>query len=200
LLATARTGSTIGFEGGSCFRSSPRLEKWSASEGAFSLADERQPKYINTPETAVYHKSQVLYGLYPARRAIRAAREVYVVEGYTDVIAMHQIGVENAVAACGTSLTPDHVRIIQRYADSVVFMNDSDVAGDASNQRSVDLALDQQTDALRGGVAGLRGPGELHRAARRRAVSRIRFQSAASVVLRTVSPDQSETGWSAGNR
>jgi DNA primase len=112
--------------------------------GRILVADDRQPKYINTPETDVYHKSQVLYGLYPARRAIRAAREVYVVEGYTDVIAMHQHGIENVVAACGTSLTPDHVRIIKRYADGVVFMNDSDIAGDASNQRSVDLALDQQ--------------------------------------------------------
>lgn len=112
--------------------------------GRILVDDDKQPKYINTPETTVYHKSQVLYGLYPARRAIRAAREVYVVEGYTDVIAMHQQGIENVVAACGTSLTPDHVRVIKRYADGVVFMNDSDLAGDASNQRSVDLALDHQ--------------------------------------------------------
>jgi DNA primase len=111
--------------------------------GRILEADEKQPKYINSPETAVYHKSQVLYGLYQARRAIRASREVYVVEGYTDVIAMQQNGIENVVAACGTSLTPDHIRILKRYADAVVFLNDSDVAGDASNRRSIDLALDQ---------------------------------------------------------
>jgi DNA primase len=112
--------------------------------GRILVPDERQPKYINTPETLVYHKSQVLYGLYQARRAIRAVKEVYVVEGYTDVIALQQHGIQNVVAACGTSLTPDHVAVLKRYADSVVFLNDSDLAGDASNQRSIDLALNQQ--------------------------------------------------------
>lgn len=111
--------------------------------GRILVPDDRQPKYINSPETTVYHKSQVLYGLYQARRAIRASREVYVVEGYTDVIALHQNGIENVVAACGTSLTPDHIRILKRYADAVIFLNDSDQAGDASNHRSIDLALDQ---------------------------------------------------------
>ncbi|MFW5955149.1 MAG: DNA primase [Rhodothermales bacterium] len=100
-----------------------------------------QPKYINTPETPVYHKSEVLYGLSQARRAIRDRTEVYVVEGYTDVIAMHQHGVTNVVASCGTSLTADHLRILKRYAESVIFLNDSDAAGDASNLRSIDLAL-----------------------------------------------------------
>lgn len=103
-----------------------------------------QPKYINTPETPVYHKSQVLYGLYQARRAVRESKEIYVVEGYTDVVALHQHGFENAVAACGTSLTPDHLRLIGRYADAVIILNDGDTAGDASNLRSLDLALKQK--------------------------------------------------------
>ena len=102
-----------------------------------------QAKYINTPETAVYHKSEVLYGLYQARRTIREKKEVYVVEGYTDVVALHQHGIHNVVATCGTSLTPDHVRILKRYCDAVIFLNDSDTAGDASSLRSIDLALKQ---------------------------------------------------------
>ncbi len=106
--------------------------------------DPDQPKYINTPETRVYHKSRVLYGLYQARRAVREKKDVYIVEGYTDVIALHQSGIENVVATCGTSLTPDHLRLVGRYADAVIFLNDSDTAGDASNLRSVDLALKQQ--------------------------------------------------------
>lgn len=112
--------------------------------GRILTSDSDQPKYINTPETAVYHKSEVLYGLYQARRAVREKKEVYIVEGYTDVVALHQHGIENAVAACGTSLTPDHLRLIGRYADAVIFLNDSDTAGDASNLRSVDLALKQR--------------------------------------------------------
>lgn len=112
--------------------------------GRILSGDTDQPKYINTPETAVYHKSEVLYGLYQARRAVRERKEVFVVEGYTDVIALHQAGIKNAVAACGTSLTPEHLRLIGRYADAAVFFSDSDTAGDASNLRSVDLALKQK--------------------------------------------------------
>ena len=111
--------------------------------GRILRGDPQQPKYINTPETSVYHKSQVLYGLYQARRTIREKKEVYVVEGYTDVVALHQNSVENVVATCGTSLTPDHLRLIRRYADAVIFLNDGDTAGDASNLRSIDLALRQ---------------------------------------------------------
>lgn len=105
--------------------------------------DSDQAKYINSPETPVYHKSEVLYGLYQARRTIRERKEVYVVEGYTDVVALHQHGIRNVVATCGTSLTPDHVRILKRYCDAIIFLNDSDTAGDASNMRSIDLALRQ---------------------------------------------------------
>lgn len=111
--------------------------------GRILSSESDQPKYINSPETPVYHKSEVLYGLYHARRAVREQKEVYVVEGYTDVVALQQGGIENVVAACGTSLTPEHVRLLKRYCDAIIFLNDSDSAGDASNLRSVDLALKQ---------------------------------------------------------
>ena len=103
--------------------------------------DSEQPKYINSPETPVYHKSRVLYGLYQGKNAIRRGEEVLLVEGYTDAIALHQAGIENAVAACGTSITPEHLRTLGRYAKRIVFLNDSDAAGDKSTVRGIEIAL-----------------------------------------------------------
>ncbi len=99
------------------------------------------PKYINSPETEVYSKSKVLYGLFQGKQAIRKAQEVLLVEGYTDVISLHQAGVLNAVAACGTSLTESHVRLISRYAKRIIFINDADAAGDHATVRGISLAL-----------------------------------------------------------
>jgi DNA primase len=91
--------------------------------------DDSEPKYLNTPETEVYHKSQVLYGLRNARHTIRREERVLVVEGYMDVLALHQGGVTNAVATCGTSLTAEHGRMLARYAPEVVLVFDGDRAG-----------------------------------------------------------------------
>ena len=91
--------------------------------------DDSEPKYLNTPETEVYHKSQVLYGLRSARQTIRQEERVLVVEGYMDVLALHQGGVKNAVATCGTSLTAEHGRLLARYAPEVVLVFDGDRAG-----------------------------------------------------------------------
>ena len=77
--------------------------------------DKKQPKYINSPETDVYHKSNIVYGIHQARQAIRNADRCYLVEGYTDVISMHQSGVENVVASSGTSLTKEQIQLIGRY-------------------------------------------------------------------------------------
>lgn len=100
-----------------------------------------QPKYINSPETAVYHKSQVLYGIYHARHAMRGAEEAVLVEGYTDVIALHQAGVEPVVAASGTALTEEQVALLGRYAKRLVLLFDADAAGLAAARRSIDLVL-----------------------------------------------------------
>lgn len=96
--------------------------------GGRALGD-TEPKYLNSPETRVYHKSRVLYGLREARHAIRRERHVLVVEGYMDVIALNQAGVENAVATCGTSLTAEHASMLARYAPEVVILFDGDAAG-----------------------------------------------------------------------
>jgi len=96
--------------------------------GGRAVADV-EPKYLNTPETVVYRKSRVLYGLREARSAIRQEGRVLVVEGYMDVLALHQAGVSNAVATCGTSLTEEHGRILARHAPEIVFVFDGDSAG-----------------------------------------------------------------------
>ena len=106
------------------------------------VADPKQPKYINSPETSVYHKGSVLYGLYQARRAVRQEGEVVLVEGYTDVMALHQAGVENVVASSGTALTLEQVRLLGRYAQRVVLLYDADAAGEAASLRGVERILE----------------------------------------------------------
>ncbi|MFT5143747.1 MAG: DNA primase [Rhodothermales bacterium] len=102
---------------------------------------EGQPKYINSPETDVYHKSRVLYGLYRAKNAIRSREEVVLVEGYTDVVALHQAGVEHVVASSGTALTTDQIKLIGRYARRVIMLYDGDEAGAKATVRGIDLLL-----------------------------------------------------------
>lgn len=110
--------------------------------GRILVDDPGQPKYVNSPETAVYHKGRVLYGLYQAKQAIRAKEEAILVEGYTDVIALHQAGVHHVVASSGTALTSDQVRLIARYAKRVLLLYDADDAGARATARGIDLCLE----------------------------------------------------------
>jgi DNA primase len=102
---------------------------------------EGEPKYLNSPETPLFEKGRELYGLYQARRAIRDANRVVVVEGYMDVVALAQHGVENAVATLGTATTPTHVTKLLRLADNVVFSFDGDSAGRKAAWRALEVAL-----------------------------------------------------------
>lgn len=102
---------------------------------------EKQAKYINTPETKVYHKGRILYGLNMGKNDIRKAGEAFLVEGNTDVISLYQAGVTNVVATSGTALTPSQVSLLGRYADSVTLLFDADSAGVTAMERSVDLLL-----------------------------------------------------------
>jgi DNA primase len=103
--------------------------------------EEKSPKYINSPETDVYHKSEVLYGLYFARQAIRTNDNCYLVEGYTDVITLYQAGVQNVVASSGTSLTEQQVKALSRFSPNVTILYDGDAAGMKASLRGIDMLL-----------------------------------------------------------
>jgi DNA primase len=105
------------------------------------VLDDSLPKYINSPETAVYHKGKTLYGLYQARDAMRHSGEALVVEGYFDVLALHRAGFAGAVATCGTALTADHARLLKRYADKILLIFDEDAAGRQATFRAMDALL-----------------------------------------------------------
>ncbi len=105
--------------------------------------NDRAPKYINTPENEIYVKSKVLYGSYFARMAIDKADECLLVEGYTDVVSLHQAGIENVVASGGTSLTPDQLRLVKKYTNNLTIIYDGDSAGIKAALRGLDLALEE---------------------------------------------------------
>lgn len=104
-------------------------------------ADAKAAKYLNSPDSAVYNKSQVLYGLYYARQTIREQGKALLVEGYTDVLALHQAGISTAVASCGTSLVEDQVRILSRYAKEITILYDGDTAGIQATRRAIPIIL-----------------------------------------------------------
>ncbi len=106
-------------------------------------SNDKAPKYVNSPENEVYVKSKVLYGSYFARQAIDKFDECLLVEGYTDVISMHQAGIENVVASGGTSLTPDQLRLIKKYTKNLTIVYDGDSAGVKAAMRGLDLALEE---------------------------------------------------------
>lgn len=106
-------------------------------------SNEKAPKYINTPENEIYIKSKILYGSYFARMAIDKADECLLVEGYTDVVSLHQAGVENVVASGGTSLTIDQLRLIKKYTNNLTIIYDGDSAGIKAALRGLDLAVEE---------------------------------------------------------
>ncbi|MGI9542123.1 MAG: DNA primase [Cyclobacteriaceae bacterium] len=110
--------------------------------GARALRSEQQPKYLNSPETEVYHKSKVLYGLHQAKNALRQRDNCYLVEGYTDVISLHLSDVPNVVSSSGTSLTADQIKLIKRYTSNITVLFDGDAAGVKASIRGVDMILE----------------------------------------------------------
>jgi len=106
-------------------------------------ADKKTAKYVNSPESEIYNKSRVLYGLHLAKRKIVETENCYLVEGYTDVISLHQQGIENVVASSGTSLTVDQIKLIKRYSPKVTILYDGDEAGIKASFRGIDLILEE---------------------------------------------------------
>ncbi|OFX74550.1 MAG: DNA primase [Bacteroidetes bacterium GWE2_29_8] len=104
-------------------------------------SDKSKPKYINSPETDIYHKSNVLYGIYFAKNSIIKEDNCYLVEGYTDVISLHQAGIENVVASSGTSLTTEQIKLIRRFSSNITILYDGDSAGIKAAFRGIDMIL-----------------------------------------------------------
>ena len=111
--------------------------------GRILTNDKKAAKYLNSPESEIYHKSKVLYGIFHAKQAIAKQNNCYLVEGYTDVIQMHQAGIENVVASSGTALTPDQIRLINRLTKNVTVLFDGDAAGLRASIRGIDLILEE---------------------------------------------------------
>lgn len=110
------------------------------------LGNEKTAKYINSAQTKVYNKSEVVYGVNFAKNEIRKNKEVILVEGYTDVITLNEHGIKNVVASSGTALTPGQMKILKRYADKIIMIYDSDDAGQKAMRRGIDIALEQEME------------------------------------------------------
>ncbi len=111
--------------------------------GRILTSDKRAAKYLNSPESDIYHKSKVLYGIFHAKQSIAKEDNCYLVEGYTDVIQMHQTGIHNVVSSSGTALTPDQIRLINRLTKNITVLFDGDAAGLRAALRGIDLILEQ---------------------------------------------------------
>ncbi len=111
--------------------------------GRILKKDDKMAKYVNSPESDIYHKSNELYGIFFAKKSIVKQDRCFLVEGYTDVISMHQSGIENVVASSGTSLTPGQIRLIHRFTENVTVIYDGDAAGIKASLRGIDLLLEE---------------------------------------------------------
>ncbi len=111
--------------------------------GRILSTDKTKAKYVNSPESEIYNKSKILYGLYFAKKSIVAQNRCYLVEGYADVISMHQSGIENVVASSGTSLTVEQIKLIKRYTPNITILYDGDAAGIKASFRGIDMILEQ---------------------------------------------------------
>ncbi len=111
--------------------------------GRILKVDKKAAKYLNSPESEVYHKSKILYGIYHAKQSIAKDDNCYLVEGYTDVIQFYQTGIKNVVASSGTALTPEQIRLINRLTNNITVLFDGDAAGIRASIRGIDLILEQ---------------------------------------------------------
>ena len=114
--------------------------------GRILKIEKTSPKYVNSPESEIYHKGKVLYGINLAKNAILTTDNCYLVEGYTDVISLHQAGIENVVASSGTSLTTEQIKLISRYTKNITILYDGDAAGIKASFRGIDMILEQGLD------------------------------------------------------
>jgi len=124
------------------------------------LINPGEPKYLNSPETEIFHKKSLLYGLHLALPAIRQSQVAVLVEGYLDVIALHQAGIENAVASLGTAFTPEHARLLKRFAREIIILFDNDEAGRKATERAIEIFSEQELAVKVASLAGAKDPDE----------------------------------------
>ncbi|NLC37931.1 MAG: DNA primase, partial [Clostridia bacterium] len=122
-----------------------------------------EPKYLNSPETRIFQKKKMLYGLYQALPAIRQQKRALLMEGYLDVIISHQYGLKNAVASLGTAFTPDHARLLRRYTREVILLLDNDLAGRQATDRAIEIFQEQGLDLRVARLEGAKDPDEFLR-------------------------------------
>ncbi len=137
------SGKIIAFAGRTSPENPTSPERATSLGTGSGMGTENVAKYLNTPESPIYQKSKTLYGLYQARQAIRQQDECILVEGYFDVISLHQAGLENVVASCGTALTTGQLQLIRRFTTNLIILYDGDPAGLRATTRGLDLALEQ---------------------------------------------------------
>lgn len=111
--------------------------------GRVLKTDAKTAKYLNSPESEIYHKSRILYGIFQARKMIMQEDKVYLVEGYTDVMSLHEVNIENVVASSGTSLTQEQVRLVKRFTPNITILYDGDAAGIKASIRGIDIVLEE---------------------------------------------------------
>ncbi|MFC2115599.1 DNA primase [Bacteroidota bacterium] len=111
--------------------------------GRILKSDDKMAKYLNSPESEIYQKSRILYGLYQAKQSIVKKEKCFLVEGYTDVLGLHQAGIENVVSSSGTALTPDQIRLIKRFTSNITIIYDGDEAGIKASLRGIDMILEE---------------------------------------------------------
>ena len=111
--------------------------------GRILKSDPKTAKYLNSPESEIYHKSRIVYGIFQARKSITEKDRCYLVEGYTDVMSLHETGIENVVASSGTSLTQEQVRLIKRFTPNITILYDGDAAGIKASIRGIDIVLEE---------------------------------------------------------
>ncbi len=123
--------------------------------GRILKKDDKTAKYLNSPESEIYHKSRILYGIYHARKSVMQEDKCYIVEGYTDVLSLHEAGIDNVVASSGTALTKEQIRLIKRFTNNISILYDGDEAGIKASLRGIDLVLEEgmtvKVTALPGG-------------------------------------------------
>ncbi|HOC89291.1 MAG TPA: DNA primase, partial [bacterium] len=139
------------------------LSKQVVGFGARRIVQDDSPKYINSPETPIYQKRYILYGLHLAREAVRQADRVVIVEGYTDLISLHTAGIEQVVATSGTAMTEEHARLLRRYTANASILYDGDSAGASASLRGAEILLANGFDVRIAMLPGGQDPDEFVR-------------------------------------